>query len=507
MKKVFHISNCPPRYQVKYASCTLLDGALTWWNSHKRTVGVDAAYAMTWKALMRLMTEMVPKEEDQVEKYIGGLPDNIQRNVIAAEPTRLQDAICIANNLMDQKLKGYAIKKDENKRRFDNNSRDNHGQQQKPFKRQNVNGQNMAKAYTVGNNVERRGYAGAFPYCNKYRMCHTPPRRKREAQGHYRSECPKLRNQNRRNKTGNKIIGTMQAKRQEAYAIGERRELARIPTSSWNVPISYNRFVLCYLISGAVERTLISSSKPSLPSPGCGSPPNYIITFRIVSRALKHIFGMVTGYGSPHREKALTTLRLMIEDKVIPRFGRPQAIISDNGKQFGKDTFLIFCKKLGTLQASTSVYHPQANMGHVKYTKQRKLSKDGCEDLVYGSEVVIPIEISVETKRVQDFDPKENEKGRREDLDILEERREMASIKKPLQTEAQGRISRKNGTNMGRTLHDKEKHFGYGAYKLETLSGEAVDRTWNGTNLHKGSKQGPERIVEAMEVSSTIAAP
>ncbi|GJZ59745.1 hypothetical protein Tco_0615561 [Tanacetum coccineum] len=47
----------------------------------------------------------------------------------------------------------------------------------------------------------------------------------------------------------------------------------------------------------------------------------------------------------------------------------------------------------------------------------------GGASLVYGSEAVIPVEISVETKRVQDFDPKENEKRRREDLDILEERR------------------------------------------------------------------------------------
>ncbi|GKD10137.1 hypothetical protein Tco_1189822, partial [Tanacetum coccineum] len=100
-----------------------------------RIVGVDATYAMTWKALVKLMTEvycprneiqkmetdlwnltMVPKEEDKVEKYIGVLSDNIQGNVIAAEPTRLQHAICIANNLMDQKLKGYAIKNAENKR-------------------------------------------------------------------------------------------------------------------------------------------------------------------------------------------------------------------------------------------------------------------------------------------------------------------------------------------------------------------------------------------------------
>ncbi|GKD72650.1 putative reverse transcriptase domain-containing protein, partial [Tanacetum coccineum] len=134
IKTVFHISNFPPRNQVKYASCTLLDGALTWWNSYKRTAGVDAAYAMMWNALMKLMTEvycprneiqkmetelwnLTVKEEDKVEKYIGGLPDSIQRNVITAEPVRLQDAIYIANKLMEQKLKGYAIKNVENKRR------------------------------------------------------------------------------------------------------------------------------------------------------------------------------------------------------------------------------------------------------------------------------------------------------------------------------------------------------------------------------------------------------
>ncbi|GJV54269.1 hypothetical protein Tco_1450010 [Tanacetum coccineum] len=46
METVFNISNCPPKYQVKYATCILQDSALTWWNSHKRTIGVEAAYAM-----------------------------------------------------------------------------------------------------------------------------------------------------------------------------------------------------------------------------------------------------------------------------------------------------------------------------------------------------------------------------------------------------------------------------------------------------------------------------
>ncbi|GKE43329.1 hypothetical protein Tco_1470613 [Tanacetum coccineum] len=40
METVFHISNCPERYQVKYATCTLLDSALS------------------WKELLKLMTEV-----------------------------------------------------------------------------------------------------------------------------------------------------------------------------------------------------------------------------------------------------------------------------------------------------------------------------------------------------------------------------------------------------------------------------------------------------------------
>ncbi|GJZ96400.1 hypothetical protein Tco_0668734 [Tanacetum coccineum] len=119
METVFHISNCPKKSQVKYATCTMLDSALTWWNSHKRTIGTDVAFTMSWRQLMKLMTEvfqeltmmctkMILEEEDRVEKFIGGLPDNIQGNVITAEPIRLQDVVRIANNLMYQKLKGYA---------------------------------------------------------------------------------------------------------------------------------------------------------------------------------------------------------------------------------------------------------------------------------------------------------------------------------------------------------------------------------------------------------------
>ncbi|GJT91810.1 putative reverse transcriptase domain-containing protein [Tanacetum coccineum] len=303
METVFHISNFPLKYQVKYATCTPQNSALTWWNSHKRTIQTNDAYTMTWKELIKLMTEvycprneiqkmetklwnlamkgnnlaaytqgfqklillctkMVHEEEDRVEKFIRGLPDNIQGNVIAAEPTRLQDAIRIANNLMDHKMKGYAVRNAKNKRRFDNNQKDNHVQQP-PAKRQDV-----VKAYTIRSS-EKKGYAGPLPYCNKCRLHHVGQctvkcgnckkvkhmaRDCKEAgtattqrdpvanpqvvtcyecedKGHYRSDCPKLKNQNHGNKNG-----TNEA-RGKTYALGGGGEAN--PDSNVIMDVSY----------------------------------------------------------------------------------------------------------------------------------------------------------------------------------------------------------------------------------------------------------------------------
>ncbi|GKA80539.1 hypothetical protein Tco_0787231 [Tanacetum coccineum] len=47
METVFRISNYSVENQIKFSTCTLLGNALTWWNSHVRTVGNDIAYAMT----------------------------------------------------------------------------------------------------------------------------------------------------------------------------------------------------------------------------------------------------------------------------------------------------------------------------------------------------------------------------------------------------------------------------------------------------------------------------
>ncbi|GJS12388.1 hypothetical protein Tco_0369184 [Tanacetum coccineum] len=57
MESVFHINNYIVAYQIKFVTCTLLGSALTWWNSHVKTVGHDAAYGTPWKTLMKMLTD------------------------------------------------------------------------------------------------------------------------------------------------------------------------------------------------------------------------------------------------------------------------------------------------------------------------------------------------------------------------------------------------------------------------------------------------------------------
>ncbi|GJS12204.1 putative reverse transcriptase domain-containing protein, partial [Tanacetum coccineum] len=109
-------------------------------------------------------------------------------------------------------VKGYVVKNAENKRRLEVNQRDNHGQQP-PFKRPNVRGQNVARAYTAGNN-EKKPYNGPLPLCNKCKLHHEGPCIVRCG----KNDCPKLKDQNRRNKAGNKnSVGEARGK---AYVLG-----------------------------------------------------------------------------------------------------------------------------------------------------------------------------------------------------------------------------------------------------------------------------------------------
>ncbi|GKA40727.1 putative reverse transcriptase domain-containing protein [Tanacetum coccineum] len=193
MEFVFSISNCTTSYQVKFATCTLQDDALTWWNAYVKTTTPEAAHAMPWATT----EEMMPKNTAQ-----------------------------------------WA----EKKRKYDDLSKNNQNQQ-----RQNKR-QNTGQAYTAGNS-DRKPYTGSKPLCSKYDHNHEGPCLPRcnnckkvghlakdcrsrpangnnnnrnnnnrnnnnnnqkgngcyecGAQGHFKRNCPKLRNNDRGNQAGN----------------------------------------------------------------------------------------------------------------------------------------------------------------------------------------------------------------------------------------------------------------------------------------------------------------
>ncbi|GKC62907.1 hypothetical protein Tco_1095505 [Tanacetum coccineum] len=158
MESVFHISGYTIKNEVKFATYTLLGAALTWWNGHIRGNDV-AAYTQRFQELALMCTKFLADETEKVEKYISGLPDNIHGNVMSTRPKNLDDAIELANDLMDQKLRTYAERHNENKMKADDSSRNN--QQQQPYKKQNV-----ARAYTTGLG-EKKVYIGYLPLCTK----------------------------------------------------------------------------------------------------------------------------------------------------------------------------------------------------------------------------------------------------------------------------------------------------------------------------------------------------
>ncbi|GJZ05479.1 hypothetical protein Tco_0539272, partial [Tanacetum coccineum] len=97
------------------------------------------------------------------------------------------------NDLMDQKIRTIAEIQVENKRKLDN---DNQAQQQPPKKKK------VARAYSAGSS-EKKEYAETLPL--------SPATTKNQRtltcyecgnQGHYRSDCPELKNQNHENQAG-----------------------------------------------------------------------------------------------------------------------------------------------------------------------------------------------------------------------------------------------------------------------------------------------------------------
>ncbi|GKB62160.1 reverse transcriptase domain-containing protein [Tanacetum coccineum] len=160
-KSVFSCSRCAEENNVTFATGTLTDDALSWWNAYAQPMGVEQAIQITWYELKRLLTNkycprtqikkmeeelynltikgndlkpyirrfqeltvlcpnMVPNNEKLLEAFIGGLPQSIKGNVTASKPQSLEEAINIAQKLMDQVTKHTPMQvSTDNKRKFD----------------------------------------------------------------------------------------------------------------------------------------------------------------------------------------------------------------------------------------------------------------------------------------------------------------------------------------------------------------------------------------------------
>ncbi|GJS93444.1 hypothetical protein Tco_0800412 [Tanacetum coccineum] len=178
------------------------------WNL--KVKGTDVVrYTQCFQELALMCGRIFPEEYDEVEKYVGRLPDMIHSSVMASKPKTIQVAIEFATELMDQKICTFVDRQDENKKKLDENSRNNQTQQQ-PFKRQNV-----ARTYTArpGEKKESRAATannqGALGANKRVATCFECG-----VQGHYKKDYPKLKNNNRENQAGN---GGAQAR---AYAVG-----------------------------------------------------------------------------------------------------------------------------------------------------------------------------------------------------------------------------------------------------------------------------------------------
>ncbi|GKA13241.1 reverse transcriptase domain-containing protein, partial [Tanacetum coccineum] len=97
---------------------------------------------------------MFPEESDKIEKYVGGLSDMIHGSVMASKPKTMQDAIKFATELMDNNINTFVERQADNKRKFDDTSKNNQNQQQQN-KRQNTD-----MAYTTGSG-EKKPYGGS----------------------------------------------------------------------------------------------------------------------------------------------------------------------------------------------------------------------------------------------------------------------------------------------------------------------------------------------------------
>ncbi|GJT13818.1 hypothetical protein Tco_0860860 [Tanacetum coccineum] len=104
---------------VKYATCTLMDGTLTWWNAFVQEVGLDAGYETTWKELKQMMTDeyclrnKVQKMETELWNLSVKGTDIVVRSKAAKgldnKKSRTTTETTMDNKTRDKKLLGFSL--------------------------------------------------------------------------------------------------------------------------------------------------------------------------------------------------------------------------------------------------------------------------------------------------------------------------------------------------------------------------------------------------------------
>nr|GFA76738.1 reverse transcriptase domain-containing protein [Tanacetum cinerariifolium] len=92
-------NNCTEDCKVKFATGTITENALSWWNSYAKPIGIEQADKITWTELKRLLTNKycprteVRKMDDEFYNLAvkendlkTGLPQSIKGTVIASKP-------------------------------------------------------------------------------------------------------------------------------------------------------------------------------------------------------------------------------------------------------------------------------------------------------------------------------------------------------------------------------------------------------------------------------------
>uniref|UniRef100_A0A2N9IDK5 Integrase catalytic domain-containing protein n=1 Tax=Fagus sylvatica TaxID=28930 RepID=A0A2N9IDK5_FAGSY len=181
---------------------------------------------------------------------------------------------------------------------------------------------------------------------------------------------------------------------------------------------------------------------------------------------------------------------------IITRFGIPWAVISDNGTSIPRQDICNLTVKLRY---------------QIRTTRRRSIGETPFA-LAYGVEAVIPLEVGLPTTRTMEFTVEENESSLRNDLNLVEERRDMATIRlasyqhqmkrrydkniRPRSFQVGDLVLRKvvantRNPNDGKLGPNWEGPYkvtsfaGVGAYRLADLNGKLVLRPWNICNLKK----------------------